>query len=449
MATRSGDPSRDMIPVKALLIFISGGTLIGMTLYESIKELLLPTISKWESHLITIAVTVLLVTILTAFILRRHNDLLSQVNQSRQKADNAIKHLASIIESSNDAILSIDSTGTVISWNCSAEKIFGMSAAEIAQYHVDTPLLSDTKDPITEIIGMVQRGESVHHLIRPFFRKDGEQIYLSLTASILPSQNNHPPDISIIARDISDQVAKEEIQKILSVKQQLLSSITMHDMKNSLQILLGYCSILEDETEDATIIEIIRRIEKQSLDIHHQIDFMKDYESLGMNMPAWYEAEDLFKKAISSIRDKKIDFQIHLSPLEIYGDPLLEKVIYNLCDNALRYEKNLTIIRTYYRNEGDTCSWIIEDDGIGIRTERKEKIFQRGYGSSSGLGLYFIREILSVTGIGIQETGVENKGARFEITIPSGLWRENYGIANNQGSLSICTDPSDNNTDMS
>ncbi len=59
-----------------------------------------------------------------------------------------------------------------------------------------------------------------------------------------------------------------------------------------------------------------------------------------MNMPAWYKAGDIFQKAVSSLRDKTVTFQIDLSLLEVYGDPLLEKVIYNLCDNALRYGEN-------------------------------------------------------------------------------------------------------------
>ncbi len=88
--------------------------------------------------------------------------------------------------------------------------------------------------------------------------------------------------------------------------------------------------------------------------------------------------------------------------------------------------QKITCIKTFFRKEGDTCTWIVEDDGVGIRTEQKEKIFQRGYGTSSGLGLYIIREILSVTGITIQETGEEGKGARFEIRIPRGFWRETH-----------------------
>jgi signal transduction histidine kinase len=53
----------------------------------------------------------------------------------------------------------------------------------------------------------------------------------------------------------------------------------------------------------------------------------------------------------------------------------------------------------------------------------KEKIFERGFGKNTGLGLFLAREILVITGITITENGTPGKGARFEITVPKGMWR--------------------------
>lgn len=71
----------------------------------------------------------------------------------------------------------------------------------------------------------------------------------------------------------------------------------------------------------------------------------------------------------------------------------------------------------------DTLTIIWEDDGGGIASEAKSKIFNRGYGTHTGLGLFLSREILKITGITIEENGVPGKGARFEITVPKGMWR--------------------------
>jgi signal transduction histidine kinase len=64
-----------------------------------------------------------------------------------------------------------------------------------------------------------------------------------------------------------------------------------------------------------------------------------------------------------------------------------------------------------------------EDNGAGILDENKEKIFNRGFYTNNGFGLLLSREILSLTGLGIRETGTPGKGACFEITVPKGMWR--------------------------
>jgi signal transduction histidine kinase len=66
---------------------------------------------------------------------------------------------------------------------------------------------------------------------------------------------------------------------------------------------------------------------------------------------------------------------------------------------------------------------IVEDNGTGIPPSDKEKIFTRGFGKNTGLGLFLSREILAITGIAIRETGEPGRGARFEMTVPKGAYR--------------------------
>jgi signal transduction histidine kinase len=66
---------------------------------------------------------------------------------------------------------------------------------------------------------------------------------------------------------------------------------------------------------------------------------------------------------------------------------------------------------------------IVEDNGSGIPAILKKQIFERGFGKNTGFGLFLIREILAITGLSIEETGTEGKGARFEIRLPPGSWR--------------------------
>ncbi|MBW2674294.1 MAG: ATP-binding protein, partial [Deltaproteobacteria bacterium] len=68
----------------------------------------------------------------------------------------------------------------------------------------------------------------------------------------------------------------------------------------------------------------------------------------------------------------------------------------------------------------------VEDDGVGVPAEIKEKIFERGVGSNTGYGLFLVQEILAITGISIRETGKEGTSARFEIIVPPGGWRMSH-----------------------
>ena len=106
------------------------------------------------------------------------------------------------------------------------------------------------------------------------------------------------------------------------------------------------------------------------------------------------------------------------------ADPLFEKVFYNLIDNALRYGgPGMTTIRFRYQESGQDLTIFVEDDGAGISAEDRKRLFERGFGHHTGLGLFLSREILSITGITITENGEPGKGARFAIVVPKGAWR--------------------------
>ena len=108
---------------------------------------------------------------------------------------------------------------------------------------------------------------------------------------------------------------------------------------------------------------------------------------------------------------------------EVFADPLIVKVFYNLLDNAVRYGGKITTIQFSALESGDNHLIICENDGEGIPADEKEQIFELGFGKNTGLGLFLAREILGITGITIRENGEPGKGARFEMTFPPGSYR--------------------------
>ena len=119
-----------------------------------------------------------------------------------------------------------------------------------------------------------------------------------------------------------------------------------------------------------------------------------------------------------------IGISIDLADLELYADRLIDKVFYNLLDNALRYGgEKMTTIQVSSHEDDDSLVIIFEDNGTGIPAEDKTKLFKKGFGKNTGLGLFLSREILSITGITITENGIPGMGARFEIRVPKGMYR--------------------------
>ena len=83
----------------------------------------------------------------------------------------------------------------------------------------------------------------------------------------------------------------------------------------------------------------------------------------------------------------------------------------------------MTQIRISSHETGNCLVLVCKDDGAGIASEDKIRLFERGYGKHTGLGLFLSREILSITGITIRETGEPGNGARFEMVVSRGEYR--------------------------
>jgi signal transduction histidine kinase len=154
------------------------------------------------------------------------------------------------------------------------------------------------------------------------------------------------------------------------------------------------------------------------------IQFTKDYEEIGITAPAWQDSHTLVDLAAEQAPLGQVIVKNDLpGGMEVFADPLIVKVFYNLMDNAVRYGEKITTIRFSVKESGDDRVIVCKDDGNGVPAEEKERIFDRGFGKNTGLGLALSREILDITDITIRETGEPGNGARFEITVPKGMWQ--------------------------
>jgi signal transduction histidine kinase len=97
---------------------------------------------------------------------------------------------------------------------------------------------------------------------------------------------------------------------------------------------------------------------------------------------------------------------------------MLEKIFANLIGNSIMHAEGLSEISLSLTADEESYIILYRDNGPGIPEDKKELIFKAGYGSNQGYGLYLIREILSITGIEIRETGTFGEGVIFELKVP-------------------------------
>jgi signal transduction histidine kinase len=225
--------------------------------------------------------------------------------------------------------------------------------------------------------------------------------------------------------DITDRKAAENALHLANKKLQLLSSITRHDILNQLMALRGYLELSAGLVGDPERMqEYIRKEEKAAETIEQQITFTRDYQELGVAAPVWLNVTNTVRKTADLLPLRTVRVEAGQADVEVLADKLFEKVCYNLIDNALRYGgPGMTTIRFTATESDQGLLLVCEDDGAGISPEDKKHLFSRGYGKNTGLGLFLSREILSITGITISETGEPGKGARFEIFVPEGAYR--------------------------
>jgi len=226
-----------------------------------------------------------------------------------------------------------------------------------------------------------------------------------------------------IVVDITERKRAEEALQRVNEKLQLMGSVTRHDALNQLAVLTGRLEIAETTARDDNVLTQLQKIKTAAGTIRRQLEFTADYQQTGVNKPEWISAERAFLSGIMGLSLAQVSLSHKFDDLEVFVDPMFEKVFHNLVDDSLRHGKKVTKINLCCEKSRDGLVIIYEDDGVGIPEEEKVKIFEPGHGKHTGYGLFMARAILGITGLTIEETGIPGNGARFEIHVPFGQYR--------------------------
>jgi PAS domain S-box-containing protein len=340
-----------------------------------------------------------------------------------------------IIDFLPDAMYAIDAEGKVTVWNKAAEVLTGVPAEDMIgksdhEYAVpfygrrthtlvDLILHPDAQEQSpyehvqnTEGTTLISKSQATFH--------NGRTADIWIKSSPLYDYEGNISGALSVIRDVSGYKQPETALLQANRKLNLMCAVTRHDIINKIIVVCGYLKMAEMKPGDPKQAEYLEKIKSATIQILSQIEFTRVYQDLGTREPRWINLDTILPH---SQVPSTITLNAPIKGVEVFADPMLEKVFFNLLDNSIRHGEHVTEIRVASQTSDEDLIVIWEDNGIGIAADEKEQIFEQGFGKNTGIGLFIVREILGIAGITIRECGEPGKGARFEIRIPEGKYR--------------------------
>ena len=353
-------------------------------------------------------------------------------NHSAGQDEQAIKYfLASIVESSQDSVVSIDLNRLITTWNKSAERLYGFRAEEVMGKHLETVMLPEDFRALINNVDKISREINVPIYETVRFHKSGKMIDLQIALSPVKNSRGEVIGVSTIARDITEAKMQEQL------KDEFIA-VASHELKSPITAIKAYAEILLDKFKNSGDEENTSMMGKLDDQIDRLIQLTKtllDTTRLSNGeIPITLETFDvclLIKEQVDLLgllsQTHKIIHESDESCMVVADRKLITQVITNLVTNAIKYSPSgdKVIVRSGQSNEGVLVS--IQDFGIGIPEGVGDKLFERYFRVNNnyrakvpgmGLGLYISAQIVHKHGGEIHVESKEGVGSTFSFTLP-------------------------------
>ncbi|HWQ63762.1 MAG TPA: PAS domain S-box protein [Methanospirillum sp.] len=343
----------------------------------------------------------------------------------RREAEVALKEREEqyrlLVNNANEIVLVLRG-GTIIFSNPKASSVIKKTREELAGHELGSLVHADDTEVVQNLVAEAAKSGAIHagNVIRMY---DNAGDIRWLEVGMVGVTWTEGPALLFLGNDVTDRKIAQDALVQSNKKLNLLSSITRHDVLNQITILLAYLDLLRKKNTDQNLVPFIDKQTEATQAIRSQIVFTKEYQDVGVKAPQWQNVGEKIRTAKELRKCEFIGWDEGLERLEIFADPLLEKVFSNLISNSLMHGEHVDNIffSTVQKDSGITL--VYEDNGVGIPSNEKKKIFEHGYGKNTGFGLFLSREILAITGLMITENGNPGSGARFEIQIPANAYK--------------------------
>jgi PAS domain S-box-containing protein len=366
-----------------------------------------------------------------------------QATEALRRAERNASLLASIVESSDDAIVSKNLDGIIISWNQGAERLFGYTAAEVIGKSINILIPPERFEEEPRILARLRRGERVDHFETIRVHKDGSRLNISLTISPVKDAQGLVVGASKIARDITERVRQEQaLQRAnaalhqANTDLQLFSYSASHDLQEPLRMLTVYSELLQ-KTFGGQLGELGDEFIRYTVEGATRMDNLLRGLRTYMQVSATYhppleeiDAAEVVNKTLlnlqAAIDGSGASITVAALPRVCMHQFQMEQLFQNLIGNAIRYCTSVPRIKIAAALRDKNWLFSVEDNGIGIEPRFKEQIFgafKRLHTNTqypgTGMGLAICQRIIERAGGRIWVESEPEKGSTFYFTIPT------------------------------
>jgi PAS domain S-box-containing protein len=333
---------------------------------------------------------------------------------SHKRAEETKTLLASIVESSHEAIIGKTLDGTIISWNCGAEKIYGYKKEEAIGQNITFIIPDDKKHELEEFHRKVVLGEKIQQHETMRVRKDGTKFYVSLTISPIKDSYGKIAGASIIEHDITVQkIASLQLKNSLKEKEILLKEIH-HRVKNNLQIVSSLLNLqancIDDKKALSVFIECQNRIRAMAL-VHEKLYQAKDFVRIDFGGYVRDLVSNLFQSY--AVNTYQTNFHHNIDDIFINVDTIitLGLIINELVTNSIKHAFINTvqggIFVSFFRKDANILVLSVADTGSGLPENFN-------INNTESLGLRLVTTLVDQLNGNIEAK--VNKGTEFVIT---------------------------------
>jgi len=361
----------------------------------------------------------------------------------RKNAEVKIQRLANIVESSNDAIITISLDGIITSWNKGAEQIYGYSSEEIIGKSISIPAPDNLKDETKKLIEKVKLGEKIQHYRTSRLRKGDKLIYVSVALSPVFDASGELVAISAIVRDITelkkaDEILKFKLEELASSNKELeqFAYISSHDLQEPLWMITGYLQLLQrryqgelDDNADKYIHFAVDGAFRMQNLINDILEFSRVTKST--REPGPTNCEFILNQVLFNlelfIKENKAIISHGSLPEVMIDSTQLVQIFQNLIINGIKFHSEVAP-KIHISAEENKNEWVfsVQDNGIGIDPQYSGKIFEifkrlhkKEEYPGTGIGLAICKKIVERCGGRIWVESELGKGSTFYFTLPS------------------------------